>query len=296
MKKFNLKRMIAYVLVAMLTLGVFSVNASAEQIDTSDVAEAVALAELKGYELDAEVKAELEAIVKEAADSLDIVEEGADPAKSTFVTFKEYPVKVVKYDGEGHGLKAVALKTVGLKKVADTTNLYVGITADGTIYRSFEEPVEVGYYYAVCMYPGDANNYPSVAYGIIVILPACEPCPPVDPETPTEASTEERTEAPTEESTEASTEEPTEASTEEPTEASTEEPTEAPTEEPTEASTEEPTEAPTEEPTEAPATDATTSEEESPKTGDETNVMLYAVVTVVALGGMAAIVLKKRNA
>ena len=269
MKKFNLKKMVAYVLVAMLTLGVFSMNVAAAEVEEPTFKDALEAAEDAGIRLDEATRDQLEAIVKEAADSLDIVEEGVESEKSTFVSFAEHPVKVVEEDGEGHGLRGVAVKTIALTYVADTENLYVGITEDGTIYRSFEEPSEPGFYYAVCMYAGDDNNYPSVGYGIVVILPAEEA------EEPTEAPTTVPEEDPTEPS-----EEPTEA------------PTEAPTEEPTEA----PTEAPVEEPTEAPATDATTSEEEAPKTGDESNIMAYAAVTVVALCGMAAIVMKKRNA
>ena len=253
MKKFNLKRMIAYVLVAMLTLGVFSVSASAAEVDMDDYKAAVAAAQEAGIKFDAATKAELEAIVKEAAKSLDIVEEGADPAKSTFVSFAENPVKVVKYDGEAHGLRGVAVKTVGYDYVADTQNLYVGKTAEGTIYKSFDAPVEAGFYYAVCMYAGDADNYPSVGYGIVVILPVCEE----------EVPTEEVTEAPTEEATEAP--EATEA-------------TEAPTEAP-----------------EVP-TDATTAEKEAPKTGDATQAMTYVAAMVVALGAMAVILFRKKNA
>ncbi len=251
MKKFNLKKMVAYVLVAMLTLGVFSMNVAAAEVEEPTFNDAVEAAAEAGIRLDEATRDQLEAIVKEAADSLDIVEEGADPEKSTFVSFAEHPVKVVVEDGEGHGLRGVAVKTVALTYVADTENLYVGMTADRTIYRSFEEPTEPGFYYAVCMYAGDADNYPSVGYGIVVILPACE---------------EEEPEATTTEAPEVTT-------------------TEAPATDATEAPA-----------TEAPATDATTAEDEAPKTGDASNVMFYAAATVVALGGMAVILFKKRNA
>ena len=253
MKKFNLKKMVAYVLVAMLTLGVFSMNVAAAEVEEPTFQDALEAAEDAGIRLDAATRDKLEAIVKEAADSLDIVEEGVESEKSTFVSFAEHPVKVVVEDGEGHGLRGVAVKTIALTYVADTENLYVGMTADGTIYRSFTEPSEPGFYYAVCMYAGDDNNYPSVGYGIVVILPACE---------------EEEPEATTTEAPEVTTEA-----------------TEAPTTEAPEATTEAPE-----------ATDATTAEDEAPKTGDESQIMVYAAATVVALGGMAVILFKKRNA
>lgn len=264
MKKFNLKKMVAYVLVAMLTLGVFSMNVAAAEVEEPTFKDALEAAEDAGIRLDEATRDQLEAIVKEAADSLDIVEEGVESEKSTFVSFAEHPVKVVEEDGEGHGLRGVAVKTIALTYVADTENLYVGITEDGTIYRSFEEPSEPGFYYAVCMYAGDDNNYPSVGYGIVVILPA------------EEKTTEEGTD--TTETTEPEATEP-EATEPEATEPEATEP-----------------EATEPEATEAPATDATTSEEEAPKTGDESNIMAYAAATVVALCGMAVIVMKKRNA
>ena len=174
MKKFNFKKVIAYVLVAMLTLGAFSMNVAAAEVEEPNFKDALEAAEDAGIRLDEATRDQLEAIVKEAADSLDIVEEGVQSEKSTFVSFAEHPVKVVEEDGEGHGLRGVAVKTIALTYVADTENLYVGITEDRTIYRSFEEPSEPGFYYAVCMYAGDDNNYPSVGYGIVVILPAEE--------------------------------------------------------------------------------------------------------------------------
>ena len=203
MKMFNFKRLIVFALVAVMVSGMFSMSTAAAQVDTTgtDMSEAVALASAAGYQLDSETKVQLEAIVKEAVSSLDIAEaEKVDPEKSTFVAIQENPVKVVKYDGKGHGLKAAAYKTVSLKYVADAKVLYVGMTKDGTIYRSFNKPVEVGFYYAVCMYGGNGDNYPSVSYGIVLILPACEPCPPTDPDEPskedpaeTESSKEETT-------------------------------------------------------------------------------------------------------
>jgi len=265
MKKFNLKKMIAYVLVAMMTFGVFSMNASAAEIDVDmdDYRAALQAAIEAGIQFDDDTQAELIDIVKDAADSLDIVEEGADPAKSTFVSFAENPVKIVEYDGEAQSLRGVAVKTVGYDYVADTENLYIGILEDGTPYQSFEEPTEVGFYYVVCMYAGDDNNYPSVGYGILVILPA-----------------EEETTEPSEDPTE--TTEPSEDPTE-------------PSEDPTE--TTEPSEDPTEA-TKAPETptDATTAEKEAPKTGDTTQIMTYVAAMVVALGAMAVILFRKKNA
>ena len=267
MKKFNLKKLVAYVLVAMLTLGVFSMNVAAAEVEEPTFKDAIEAAEDAGIRLDAATRDKLEAIVKEAADSLDIVEEGVESEKSTFVSFAEHPVKVVVEDGEGHGLRGVAVKTIALTYVADTENLYVGMTEDGTIYRSFTEPSEPGFYYAVCMYAGDDNNYPSVGYGIVVILPAEE-------EETTEKE-EETTTLPEEEETTLPEEEETTLPEEEETTLPEEEETTLPEEE---------------------ATDATTAEDEAPKTGDESQIMVYAAATVVALGGMAAILFKKRNA
>ena len=143
MKMFNFKRLIVFALVAVMVSGMFSMSTAAAQVDTTgtDMSEAVALASAAGYQLDSETKVQLEAIVKEAVSSLDIAEaEKVDPEKSTFVAIQENPVKVVKYDGEGHGLKAAAYKTVSLKYVADAKVLYVGMTKDGTIFRSFNKP------------------------------------------------------------------------------------------------------------------------------------------------------------
>ena len=265
MKKFNLKKMIAYVLVAMMTLGVFSVSASAAEIDVDmdDYKAALEAALEAGIQFDEETRAEVIAIVKDAADALDIVEEGADPAKSTFVSFAENPVKIVEYDGEAQSLRGVAVKTVGYTYVADTENLYIGVLEDGTPYQSFEEPTEVGFYYVVCMYAGDDNNYPSVGYGILVILPA-----------------EEETEAPEEDTTtpEEGTTTPEEGTTK-----------------PEEGTTkpEEGTTKPAEDKTEA---DKPADDKDAPNTGDNSQIMVYAAATLVALGGMAVILFKKRNA
>ena len=132
MKKFNFKKVIAYVLVAMLTLGAFSMNVAAAEVEEPNFKDALEAAEDAGIRLDEATRDQLEAIVKEAADSLDIVEEGVQSEKSTFVSFAEHPVKVVEEDGEGHGLRGVAVKTIALTYVADTENLYVGITEDRT--------------------------------------------------------------------------------------------------------------------------------------------------------------------
>lgn len=263
MKKFNLKKMIAYVLVAVMTFGVFSMTASAAEVTMDDARAAFEAAVKAGIQMDKETVAELEDLVKEAAKSLDIVEEGADPAKSTFVSFAENPVKIVEYDGEAQSLRGVAVKTVSKKYVADTKNLYIGVLEDGTSYQSFDKPTEVGFYYVVCMYEGDANNYPSVGYGILVILPAEEET--TAPEEETTTPSEEETTLPEEETT------------------TPEEDTTTPEDDKTEAPAEE------EPATDAPATDA-------PKTGDNSQIMVYAAATVVALGGMGVVLFKKRNA
>ena len=272
MKKFNLKKMIAYVLVAMLTFGVLSVSASAAEIDVDmdDYKAALAAAQEAGIQLDAETRAELADIVKEAADSLDIEEEGADPAKSTFVSFAENPVKIVEYNGEPQSLRGVAVKTVGYDYVADTNNLYIGVLEDGTSYQSFEEPTEVGFYYVVCMYEGDDNNYPSVGYGILVILPE-----------------EEATTEPEEDTTKPEETDPT-TEKQDPTTEEKQDPT-------TEEKQDSTTEAPADGTTEAPAENVV-ADEEAPKTGDDSHIMTYAVAAVAALCGMAVVLFKKRNA
>ena len=71
MKKFNLKKMVAYVLVAMLTLGVFSMNVAAAEVEEPTFQDALEAAEDAGIRLDAATRDKLEAIVKEAADSLE---------------------------------------------------------------------------------------------------------------------------------------------------------------------------------------------------------------------------------
>ena len=293
MKMFNFKRLIVFALVAVMVSGMFSMSTAAAQVDTTgtDMSEAVALASAAGYQLDSETKVQLEAIVKEAVSSLDIAEaEKVDPEKSTFVAIQENPVKVVKYDGEGHGLKAAAYKTVSLKYVADAKVLYVGMTKDGTIYRSFNKPVEVGFYYAVCMYGGNGDNYPSVSYGIVIILPACEPCPPTDADEPskedpaeTESSKEETTidessedEMAADESTNGGTA-ADESTTDESVTGEA-----AADESATESSA-------VEEATET----AAVTDKDSIETGDSTQAVLYAVASVVALAG-AAVVLKKK--
>ena len=175
MKRSSLGKIAAVALAAVLAIGGLSANVQAADTDVS------------AYCIEDEaLKAEVDALVAEAAAEAENVEV-VDAAKSTFVAFTSKPVLVVKYDGAAHGLNANAYKTVGGAYVADATELYIGATEDGTLYYSYTAPTEVGYYNVVAMYPGDADNYPSVAYGVVVILPECEEEPevPVDPEDPT---------------------------------------------------------------------------------------------------------------
>ena len=174
MKRSSLGKIAAVALAAVLAIGGLSANVQAADTDVS------------AYCIEDEaLKAEVDALVAEAAAEAENVEV-VDAAKSTFVAFTSKPVLVVKYDGAAHGLNANAYKTVGGAYVADATELYIGATEDGTLYYSYTAPTEVGYYNVVAMYPGDADNYPSVAYGVVVILPECEEDPevPVDPEDP----------------------------------------------------------------------------------------------------------------
>ena len=313
MKMFNFKRLIVFALVAVMVSGMFSMSTAAAQVDTTgtDMSEAVALASAAGYQLDSETKVQLEAIVKEAVSSLDIAEaEKVDPEKSTFVAIQENPVKVVKYDGKGHGLKAAAYKTVSLKYVADAKVLYVGMTKDGTIYRSFNKPVEVGFYYAVCMYGGNGDNYPSVSYGIVIILPDCEPCPPTDADEPskedpaeTESSKEETTadESSEEETTiDESSENETTIDESSENEMAADESTNGGTAADESTTDESVTDeaAADESATESSAVEEATetaavTDKDSIETGDSTQAVLYAVASVVALAG-AAVVLKKK--
>ena len=172
MKKSRLGKIAAVALAAVLAIGGLSANAQAADTDVS------------AYSIsDAALEAEVNALVAEAAAEAENVEV-VDAAKSTFVAFTSAPVQVVKYDGAAHGIDACAYKTVSGAYVADATELYIGATEDGTLYYSYTAPTEVGYYNVVAMYAGDADNYPSVAYGVVVILPECEEEEPVVPEEP----------------------------------------------------------------------------------------------------------------
>ena len=277
MKKFNSKKILAFALVAMLTVSGFSGNVkAAEEAENATGVEISEVTELAGYEIQNEAaKAELEALVKEAAEFAENVEV-VDPEKSTVIIFKKTPVKVVKYDGEPHGLEADAHKTIGGAYVDDATILYIGMTEDGTIYRSLEEPVEVGFYYAVAMYPGNADNYPSVAYGVVVILPACEtPEVPETPETPEVPETPETPEVP-----------------------ETPETPETPEVPETPETPEVPSEQPETTPVVTPAkpVQPEADEEGAPQTGDSSSVMLYLATVVVAFGAIVAVLAKKRRA
>ena len=303
MKMFNFKRLIVFALVAVMVSGMFSMSTAAAQVDTTgtDMSEAVALASAAGYQLDSETKVQLEAIVKEAVSSLDIAEaEKVDPEKSTFVAIQENPVKVVKYDGKGHGLKAAAYKTVSLKYVADAKVLYVGMTKDGTIYRSFNKPVEVGFYYAVCMYGGNGDNYPSVSYGIVIILPDCEPCPPTDPDEPSKEDPAETESSKEETTADESSEEETTIDESSEDEMAADESTNGGTAADESTTDESVTDeaAADESATESSAVEEATetaavTDKDSIETGDSTQAVLYAVASVVVLAG-AAVVLKKK--
>ena len=168
-------KFLALALATVLTFGFASNVNAAEDFKAgyeciADVDAAV------DYVIPEDVREHLGEIVKDSIGSMDRADE-LEPAKSTFVAFKYSPVKVVKYDGKEHGMKANAYKTIGCAYVDKAEVLYVGITADKELYNSFDKPVEVGFYYTVAMYSGNANNYPSVAYGVIIILPACD-CTP----------------------------------------------------------------------------------------------------------------------
>ena len=164
-------KFLALALVAVLTFGLAGNAMAAEKYEEgyASLTEANAAVD---YVVSEDVAEKLAGIVADSIESLDKPSE-LDPAKSTYIAFKYSPIKVVKYDGEEHGLRAVARKTIGSAYVADAEILYVGMTANGEIYNSFDRPTEVGFYYAVAMYAGDADNYPIHAYGILVILPVC---------------------------------------------------------------------------------------------------------------------------
>ena len=180
MKKFKLTKLLVVALVAVMVVGSSALSAFAANNDsvtaTAEVENQAVLAstEAKYNFADEATQAQIDALIKDAVNSLDEIDKNVEPQKSTFIAFIPSPIKVVKYDGEQHGLHAHVYTTLGGKYVADTTNLYVGVKANGEIYCSFEEPVEVGYYNVVAMYGGSEDYYPIHAYGILVILPACE--------------------------------------------------------------------------------------------------------------------------
>jgi len=176
-------KFLALALVAVMTLSFAGSVKAAEQYEPGFESLEDINVEIEDI-VSEEVQAQLGEIIEDSIASLDRVDE-VDPAKSTFVAFKYSPIKVVKYDGKPHGMSANAYKTIGGAYVDKAEILYVGMQADGTIYTSFEKPVEVGFYYTVAMYAGDEDNYPSVAYGVLIILPkcTCQPdCP--DPDCP----------------------------------------------------------------------------------------------------------------
>ncbi len=286
-------KFLALALVAVMTFGLAANAKAAEKYEEgyASLTEANAAVD---YVVSEDTVEKLAGIVADSVASLDAPGE-VDPAKSTYIVFRYSPVKVVKYDGEAHGMRAQARKTVGGAYVADAEILYVGMTEDGVVYNSFDKPTEVGFYYAVAMYAGDADNYPVHAYGILVILPTCThpecpnpecpgcpenpdvdpecPCPDcpctkpdVDPETP-----DVDPETPDEEP---------EAPVVDP---------ETPDEEP-EAPVVDP-ETPDEEP-ETPVVDETPVEEveevTAPVTGDSANFMVYVVMMAAAVVAMVA--------
>ena len=258
MKKFKMARILAIALSAAFVVGSVSMSTKADDDDMAAVA---------GYSIEDEsLDAEVNALVDEASEFANV--EVVDPAKSTFVAFVN-PAKVVEYDGKPHGLYANVFTTVTKDYVASAKLLYIGATEDGTIYRSFEKPVEPGYYHVVAMYYGSEDYYPSVAYGVIVILPEKESEPEV---TPTPDVTPEVT----------------------PTPDVTPEVTPAPTETPVEDETPEVTPAPTETPVEDETSDD--NGHEIPKTADATNVIAYVVVMLSAVAVMVASVFARKRA
>ena len=238
------KKILVFALVAVLAVNGFSVNVKAS--NCTDYT--------KVYEkcVSKEVQEKIDAIKdKIAAECKDV--DCVDPEKSTMITFEGSPVKVVKYDGNKHGLGADVRQTVSGKYITEPVVWYVGVTAEKEIYQSLVAPSEVGYYYVVAVYPGSCEWYPSVAYGVVVILPVCEkPEEPVEPEVPVE---------------------PDEPVIDEPI-----------VDEPIEDDEVE---------DEEPVIEVVEDEDAAPKTGDSANVMLYGVALAAALVAIVAVLRRR---
>lgn len=282
MKKFKLTKLLVVALVAVMVVGssalnVFAANDTKKVSATETVENQTLLASTKAkYNFADEVtQAQIDALIKDAVGSLDEITENVEPQKSTCIAFVPSPIKVVKYDGEQHGLDAHVYTTLGGKYVADTTNLYVGVKANGEIYCSFEEPVEVGYYNVVAMYGGSEDYYPIHAYGILVILPACEPDQPVDPEDPVEPEDPEDPVDP--------------GDPVDPDQPGTDDPTVDDPEADDPAEDEPQTDKPV-------VNEPVVDETEAPKTGDTLSIMTYVLVGVVAIAAIAAVVAGKKRA
>lgn len=171
-------RILVLALVAALVAGNVSINAKATYSEN-----------LSGYCIEDEAaKAKVDAMVKAIVEKYEDVE-CVEPEKSTMITFKYSPVKVVKYDGLEHGLDADVRQTLTVKYITEPVVWYVGVKEDGSFYQSLKAPTEVGYYNVVAVYPGSCEWYPSVGYGVVVILPVCEE--PEEPVVPDEEEIDE---------------------------------------------------------------------------------------------------------
>ena len=105
-----LKKILVFALAVLLAANGLSMNVKA-----SDCTEYT-----KAFEkcADKEVQAEIDAIMDKIAEECKDVD-CVDPAKSTMITFEGSPVKVVKYDGNKHGLSADVRQTVSGKYITE---------------------------------------------------------------------------------------------------------------------------------------------------------------------------------
>lgn len=89
--------------------------------------------------------------------------------KESAIVFDDATVAVV-YDGEAHGLSAKVVDGNGdAIEGATATLTYVGVTADGTSYKSTEKPTEIGVYSVFATWEGDKVYRPAAAVGALTI-------------------------------------------------------------------------------------------------------------------------------